>query len=52
MGRVRARMLLCWQIHEEESSVSLKMQAECLGLSCENRGTCVCVSEERAVSEK
>ena len=22
---------------------SLKMQAECLGLSCENRGTCVCV---------
>ena len=46
MGRVLVRMVLCQQIHEGESSVSPKMQAECLGLGCENRGTCACVSEE------
>ena len=30
------------QIHEGDSSVSTKIQAECLGLSCENQGTRVC----------
>ena len=36
---------LCRQVHIGYTIVSLSpsMQAEYLGLSCENRGTCVCV---------
>ncbi len=37
--------------HRIYTTVSPKMKTEYLGLSCENRGTCVCVSEDREHGE-
>ena len=49
-GRKRAhRHYLCRQVHIGYTTVSSSMQADCLWLSCENRGTCV--REERGYGE-
>ena len=46
-GRERvSRHYLCRQVHIGYTTVSPSMQADCLWLSCENRGTCVRVSED------